>query len=333
MKDLRKMPGRLFALLGCLVMLLTVLAACGGSGSEATAVGDSPAQSSSAENAAPAYTDDSNKSVQNAENDKSSAPQQSQNPVVSEQYLIKSLQLTLRVDDTRKTAVTIQNWVAQTDKNATTSATNYRQIGGSDSYYVTLTFSVPAASYDSVYAYLRDYTVDNKGELANFSEQTEDVSTTYVDVEARLSNLRAEQDRLQRLLGETQTLGEILEVEARLSQVEGEIESYQAQKNLLDNQISYYTVTVSLEPLSAPTMVETPKDSWSIGQVFQDAFSAVLSLGREIVTLLVWLLAFSLYLVPVLAVVWFVFRWRRRRSPYTARPKAASGTTSVNRDE
>ena len=243
-----------------------------------------------------------------ASNSTTSSPARSSD--ISPQYLVKTLNVDLQVKDTRKVADNLQTWIIRTDPRATTSGTDYEQV--SDNFYkVSLTFSVQATLYPQIYRYLRDYTMHNGGHLVTFNESIQDMTSTYVDTQSRLQNLRVEQTRLQDLLSHAQALSDILSIDQQLTDVEGQIESYEAQLNTLTSQVTFYTVTVSLEPIETAM-----NNGWSIGQVLHDAFSASLAFGQGVIGLLIWLLAFGFYIMPLVIVVWLGRKWylRTRRS-------------------
>jgi hypothetical protein len=233
---------------------------------------------------------------------------------IGPQYLIKTLNVDLHVKDTRKVADSLLAWIGATDPRATTSATDYEQVDD-NLYNVTLTFSVQATRYPLIYRYLRDYAVHNGGRLITFNESIQDVTSTYVDTQSRLQNLRVEQGRLQDLVSHAQSLSDILAIDQQLTDVEGQIESDEAQLNSLTSQVTFYTVSVSLEPLDIATPPSN-NNGWSVGHIFRDAFSASLAFGQGVLTLLIWLLAFGLYIVPLVVVAWLGRKWyvRTRRA-------------------
>jgi hypothetical protein len=250
-----------------------------------------------------------------------STGQKTQSSDISPQYLIKTLKVDLKVKDTRKVADNLLKWIMTTDPRATSTGTDYEQVR-ENLYNISLTFSVQATLYPQVYRYLRDYTTHNGGRLAAFSESIQDVTNTYVDTQSRLQNLRLEQGRLRDLLSRAQSLSDILSIDQRLTDVEGQIESYQAQLNTLTSQVKFYTVSVSLEPIEIAAPPPS-NNGWSIGQILHDAFSASLAFGQGVIALLLYLIAFGLYVVPLAIVIWLGRKWyiRTRR---TTLPKAAT---------
>jgi len=234
------------------------------------------------------------------------------NSNIAQQYLIKSLNVTLDVTDTRQVAAQLQSWISATDPRSTSAGASYTEINNNQ-YDVSLTFSVQSTLYPNIYVYLRDYTAQHGGQLVSFTENVQDVTNDYIDTQSRLINLRGEQQRLLTLLGQAQALNDILNIEQRLTDVEGQIESIEAHLNALNGQVNFYTVAITLQPIStAPPAQNTNAGGWNPGQVWQGAVSAVAAVSQVLATLFIWLLVFSVYIIPVACFALGV-RWLRKR--------------------
>jgi len=222
------------------------------------------------------------------------------------------------VKDTRQVASDLQSWIATADPRSTSAGINYEQTY--DNFYnVTMTFSVTSTQYTQIEEYLAGYAQQHGGKLTSLHESVQDLSNDYIDSQSRLTNLRGEQQRLLMLLSNTTALGDIITVESKLTDVEGQIEDIEAHLNALKNQTTFSLVTIGLQPM-APVAPPPPTSTpWSFGQVLHDAWSTALGFGQGLATLLVWLLVFCIYLIPVALVGWFI--WRR------IHPKQAVTTT------
>lgn len=156
--------------------------------------------------------------------------------------------------------------------------------------------------------------VAHVGENANVlstSEQTQDVTLQYADTEAKITALKTEQNRLLELLAEAQNLGEILEIEARLSDVTYELERYESQKRGYDNRINYATVHLSLEEVAVLTELEEPTVWTRIRDGFTESLQGV---SDGFVDLFVYLIAGSPYIAVTGAVLALVIALARKQS-------------------
>ncbi len=230
----------------------------------------------------------------------------------TDQYLVKTLKVSMQVKDTRKVASALQNWISSIDTRSISAGTDY-QPAGNDVYSVNLTFSVQASQYPRIYTYLRDYSSQNGGHLSSFTETVQNVTGDYVDTQSRLKTLHTEQARLLELMNHAQAMGDIVTIEQKLTDVEGQIETYEGRLKNLADQVSFYTVQIDLEPISVATPPPA-EPGWSLGQVFQQAFNASIVFAQVLLTLIVWLLAFVWYAIPVILIVWLVRRFKPRLS-------------------
>lgn len=302
----RKRNKRLvYALIGfSLVGLLLV--GCGGATTAAST--SSNASGGYAQNSA-AHAPSSAQGQANGTNSSGQSQNASQ---VGPQYLVKTLQVSMEVQDTLQSASDLQQWIGLSDPQATSDGSDYQQ-SGSNQYTVTLTFLVDSSHYAQVEDYLRQYAGQKGNTLLNLHETVQDVTNDYVDAQSTLTNLRAEQQRLLNFMNQAQNLNDAVNIEQQLTQVEGQINQIEAHLNQLKGQTTFYTVTITLQPIgSAPPPPEKPSP-WSAVPIWQGAWAAVTAVWQLLVTLLIWLLAFSVYIVPVGIAAWVVRKrlWSR----------------------
>lgn len=146
-------------------------------------------------------------------------------------------------------------------------------------------------------AFLRDLLA--LGELETNRRTSEDVTEQYFDLDARVRNKQVEEQRLIEILQETTgKLDEVLQVEAQLSRVRGEIEQFQGRLRLLANLTSLTTVTiqarerVKFEP--PPPVVADFRTQ--VARAFHDSLDELRRLGESLV---VFAAAWGLWLVVV----------------------------------
>ncbi|HYX49586.1 MAG TPA: DUF4349 domain-containing protein, partial [Ktedonobacteraceae bacterium] len=229
--------------LGMLIILALLLTACGGASS--TASSGSSGLAVNAPVRQPASTSSQASSSSSGVNTKSSTS-------FGPQYQIKSLQVNMLVKDTRQVASELQSWIATTDPRSTSAGIDYEQTYD-NLYTVNMTFSVTSNQYPQIEEYLAGYAQQHGGKLTNLHENVQDVTNDYIDTQSRLTNLRGEQQRLLTLMSSTNTLGDIITIESKLTDVEGQIEDIEAHLNLLKNQTTFYTITIGLQPITPVT--------------------------------------------------------------------------------
>lgn len=174
----------------------------------------------------------------------------------------------------------------------------------------TLVIRIPAENLD---AFLQQ--INQASNVISTKETSDDITLQYVDTESRLKVLRTEEERLLEFLSQAQTVSEMLEIEARLTEVQSQIESLVSQLNTYDNLVDYGTVTLEIIEVEVYTEVEEEEPTmWEeISQGFMNSLRSVGAIGRG---LLVFMLSASPYLV-ILGIIglvtWLIIRRKRRR--------------------
>ncbi len=115
----------------------------------------------------------------------------------------------------------------------------------------SLTYRIPATEYATFLS-----GVGEAGNITYQSESANDVTSTYLDLEARITTLTQQRDRLWELQAQAENLTDLLEIESVLTDVLYEIESYQSQLNYLADQVDYATVSIYLKEVIEYTVQE-----------------------------------------------------------------------------
>lgn len=84
------------------------------------------------------------------------------------------------------------------------------------------------------------------GKVTRRRVSSEDVTDTYVDIDARLKTKIALRDRLRALLDKAQNVQDILAIETELGRVQADIDSMQARLKALKNKVNYASINVSI---------------------------------------------------------------------------------------
>ena len=119
--------------------------------------------------------------------------------------------------------------------------------------------------------------IANLGTVQNESITGQDVSQEFVDLGARLENMRAQQSFLRRLMARAQTISESIDIEDHLTSVELGIEQITGQIRYLQNRASFSTITVALtEPGAAPPVHHHASSLWkAVARSLHSALSVV----------------------------------------------------------
>jgi hypothetical protein len=133
----------------------------------------------------------------------------------------------------------------------------------------SLVLRIPAESYDSALSRLREL-----GKVESLEESGQDVSDEFVDLNARIRQLRAVEAQLLELLQQADDVPAALAVQNQLSQVQIDLEQARGRLQYLDDRVAYATISMSMHELG----VVAPKDGgFKIVHAWATAGSAFLT--------------------------------------------------------
>jgi hypothetical protein len=101
---------------------------------------------------------------------------------------------------------------------------------------------IPAEKFDEFIGYTeKGFAVKNK------TISSENITDVYVDNEARLRNLKAQEEQILTILKKANTVEEVLKVQAELYRIRGEAEALEARKKNWDKQVDYATININAD--------------------------------------------------------------------------------------
>ncbi len=193
---------------------------------------------------------------------------------------------------------------ALSDADGYMESSNESTYSGS-SRTLSLTLRVPQDNYQSFLTAAAE-----AGNLVNKSEQADDVTSQYIDLEARISNLTAQRTRLQELQANAETLSDLLDIESSLSDVQYQLESYQSQLDWYAQQVECCTVYVSLSEVKEYTPVEEGFGE-RVASSFRNGWSNFIAGAQQLV---VWLILAWPLLILLAVLTVGILLWRRYKA-------------------
>jgi Domain of unknown function (DUF4349) len=156
------------------------------------------------------------------------------------------------------------------------------------------------------------------------SQDSQDVTSDYTDLQSRLRNLQNTEQQLTKIMDAATKTEDVLSVYNQLTQVREQIEVIQGQIKFYDESAALSAVSVDLIPNEAVQPLTI--GGWQPAGEARNAVQALINTVKVIAYAAIWVI---IYVLPVLLVLYLVFilplsliwrAWRRRR----ARNKAAS---------
>jgi hypothetical protein len=205
----------------------------------------------------------------------------------AERKLVKTATLRIRVENLSAADDAVTALLKKYDAYA--ASTNIEE----NSRYYSL--RVPAKFYD---IFLTE--TGSMGRLINRYENTEDVTLRYYDLEGRLATKKELLKTFQSYLGKAKTIEEILSVEARLSELQYDIEGTGIQLRNLANRVDYATIDLSLHgPVNS-----SPNRGLTFGERVKQLFGGF---GGFLSAVAMILLVIVIYGIPILLLLGLLF--------------------------
>ena len=285
-----------------LVMLLSLLTACGGSSATDSVAREYAAEAPAAMESGSSLTDSGNGSGS------ASLPE-------NRKWII-TVDMSAETEDLDALMASLDDTIADLggyveDQNIYNGSTY------SDHRYrnANLTVRIPA---DRVHEF-----TENVAGIANVVRKNmnqNDVTLSYVDTESRIKALRVEEERLLTLMEQAETMADLLEIEARLTDVRYELENYTARLRTFDNQIDYATIHLDIEEVKVYTTVVEEQTVWE--RISEGFIGNLHSLGNNLLEFVIYLLVslpyLVLYGVIALVIILIVKRSRKKKGPKKA---------------
>jgi len=179
--------------------------------------------------------------------------------------------------------------------------------------YASLVVRVPEQQFEAAIKRL-----SKLGEVRSASTSAEDVTSQFVDLQARLRHYRAVERRLLGFLDETTTVNQMLTVQDRIDQVQLTIEELSAQLKSMRETTTYGTLSVYVsEKDRTPAAIHA---SNTFGGTFWNSVELLGSGARVTGLVLTALLPFLVVFGLIGAIVWYVVRRVRRSRRQAATP-------------
>lgn len=213
--------------------------------------------------------------------------------ITTEQKIIKTGSLTLKVDSVDQSSAEVTN-IATRYEGFVQTSNIYESPTGAKSG--TVIIRVPGDKFETALQEIK--TLATLVVSENVSGQ--DVTEEFVDLQARLNNKYEEEQQYIKILDRANTVEDILMVTERLSWVRAEIERLEGRIKYLENLTDMATITVFL---TEEERIEIPIEKWRPYEVVRQALRALIGSLQGIANLLIWLLIFAIGLILPISLV------------------------------
>lgn len=190
--------------------------------------------------------------------------------------------------------------------------------GEDDQRTATVSFKVPAARFDEVLGEVTKLAL----KVDSLRVEGQDVTDEYVDLESRLRNLRAVETRLLQFLTDAKRTEDALQVNAQLSDIQGQIEQAQGRIAYLKQSAALSTITVAL--YAQPVVSVLPQPGWVPSATARGALNNLIVFAQGLADVAIVVAVWLPVWLPLLLVALLLRRRMRRPTPPAATPPSVA---------
>jgi hypothetical protein len=180
-----------------------------------------------------------------------------------------------------------------------------------DQPYAQITYRVPVDRWEDALDALRGLNGETTKVVSEHTESV-DVTSQVVDLDARIRNLKASETALVEIAEQAVRVQDILDIQAQITAVRGQIEQLEAQQNGLADQTSYATLTVTYQ-LPVVAAVEVQAEGWDASAIFDEASATLVGVLQTLAGAGIWLLVVWVPILVMFAVAAGIVAWLLRR--------------------
>lgn len=228
-----------------------------------------------------------------------------------ERKIIRNAEMTLEADSPDETQAKINQIAESKGGFVIESQKQTNDTKATKTDIVTMTVRVPSAKFDETLEEIRK----SSNRVIVETVKGQDVTEEFIDVEARLKTQKALEAQFLEIMKQAKTVNETLEVQSKIAEVRGEIEKVEGRKRFLENQSAFSTLRIRIQTPAAFS-ASSSGFFYQVGQAFSKGFNAALSFILILITALIALLPFFIFIVlPIyLLIRYFVRKHRRQKS-------------------
>ncbi len=152
--------------------------------------------------------------------------------------------------------------------------------GGGDRYS-HYTFRIPAENYNN----FLNSVGESGGVITNNEQSTDDITSKYIDTEARIKSYEEKLTRLYELQSKSGDLTELLQIESQIQDTMYKLDSAKSQMNFYQDEVSFCTINIDLEEVIEYT---EPEESFlgEVGNAFSGGIHDFLEFCGDIIILI-----------------------------------------------
>jgi hypothetical protein len=231
-------------------------------------------------------------------------------PTVTERKIVRNADLQLEAESPEQAQQKISaiaeskgGFVVESQQSSSDARSAVRDV-------VTMTVRVPSAKFNEALDEIRK----TASRVVVETVKSDDVTEEFIDIEAQLKAKKALEAQFLEIMKRANTVEDALNVQSELAEVRGEIEKIEGRKRFLENQSSFSTVKIRLQTPATFTETSTNGFSDRLKQAFGSGFDAALNFILGLVSFIIAILPFLIFIVlPIYLIVRYFLKRHRKQ--------------------
>ncbi len=207
-----------------------------------------------------------------------------------ERKIIKNANFEIQVKDGEKSYIQLTADLKNFDAFVDTAEISETYLEGSPKK-ANITVRVNVRQFDKFVELVRAYGYVKSENISN-----QDVTKSYSDMEAELTNLKLREEKVREFYNNAKTVDETLSIYRELSAIQAEIDKISRDLQNLDQQVTYSTISILFSPEIKITEFQNP--DWNVAIVWKESVNNLLGS-------LQWIAA-KMIIIVVYAPIWLL---------------------------
>lgn len=244
--------------------------------------------------------------------------------VPSDRKLIRTVSLTFETTEFDTFVRDIQNKTSELGGYVESSdISGNEKTSTSRSAYFTL--RIPKPNLDTFLSF-----TEGGANLTRKYENSQDITLKYHDTESRKKALKEEYDRLLELIAQAESVDAIITIEERLSEIRYELDGFESDLRMYDNQVEYSTVNVDIKEAKVYTPTQKTTFWDRVGSRFESNLGDLLDAVTDFLVWFISSIPILIFWFILAAICWFIGRAVIRSHKKKAAKKAEAMAARMN---
>ncbi len=255
----------------------------------------------------------------------------SADPVLTSEKLVYRGSLTIETLTYAETVANIRERIAsykgiiQSEYGSNNDRSWYRPDIGKGTSYMNMTVRIPTASFQS---FMED--MEGTGKVTGRSVNVENISRQYADNAALIQALETQEERLLEMMDKAETIEDMIAVEARLTEVQAQLNQKMSYQNQMDTDVNYSTIDLSvqevLEYTPDPDIERRGTFAYRLQNTFRQTWNSFLNLLEGLLFGLIRLVPYVVVFGPIIFLLKKLWGNRKLGLPFRKKDKQPKDT-------